>query len=107
MNQFLYRIQPARTGMITEGPTQREAQIVEAHVDYLQGLVSKGVVLMAGRTLVTDESTFGVVVFEADSEKSAQIIMENDPAVSNGVMIAQLFPYRVALWSNQGPTEQV
>ena len=106
MNQFLCQLKPTRLGMITEGPTENEAAIVSAHFNYLQHLVSEGVVLMAGRTLTEDESTFGVVVFESDSATSAQRLVDNDPAVVNGVMTARLFPYRVALWSGQGPSSQ-
>ncbi len=104
MKQFLYRIQPTRTGMLTEGPTEAETVVVGDHFSYLQQLMHEGVVLMAGRTLVEDEGTFGVVVFEAVSEEAAQLVMDNDPAVVHGVMDAQLFPYRVALWSDQGPS---
>ncbi|NLL89375.1 MAG: hypothetical protein GX228_10760 [Firmicutes bacterium] len=41
---------------------------------------------------------FGVVIFEADSEEEARFLMETDPAVEEGIMTAELFPYRVALW---------
>lgn len=103
MLQFLYRIQPARLAMLTDGPTEREAAVVSEHFAYLQSLVAKGSVLMAGRTLTTDESSFGVVVLQADSEAQARELVGNDPAVRSGVMRAELFPYRVALWSAIGP----
>src|SRR5664279_4418615 len=99
MPQFLYRIQPARQEMLTEGPTQREAAIVNEHFEYLQKLIAEGVVFMAGRTLNTDERTFGIVGFAAATESAATAVMQNDPAVNLGVMKAELFPYRVALWS--------
>ena len=44
-----------------------------------------------------DESTFGNAIFEAEDEATARMIMENDPAVKNGVMTATLYPYKVAL----------
>ena len=50
MPQFLYRIQPTRPGMLTEGPTEREGAIVNEHFEYLQKIVAEGVVFMAGRT---------------------------------------------------------
>jgi uncharacterized protein len=103
MVQFLYRVQPTRLGMLTEGPTDRESAIVGAHFSYLKGLVEQGVVLMAGRTLNADESTFGIAIFEAESIQAAEEIMRGDPAVREGVMRAELFPYRVALWSASGP----
>ena len=104
MEQFLYRIQPTRLGMLTDGPTEREAAIVGEHFSYLEDLVAKGRVLMAGRTLTADESTFGIVVFVAPSQAHAQELVRNDPAVLHGVMRAQLFPYHVALWSHTGPS---
>ena len=89
--------------MLTEGPTQREASIVGEHFEYLQKLVEKGTVFMAGRTLNADERSFGIVVFTAGSDEEALRLMQDDPAVKHGVMNAELFPYRVALWSQQPP----
>jgi uncharacterized protein YciI len=55
MKQFLYQIKPTRVAMLTAGPSEHESKIVAEHFEYLQGLVAKGVVLMAGRTLAGDE----------------------------------------------------
>lgn len=95
--QFLYRIQPTRLEMLTEGPTPREREIVSAHFDYLSNLREQGILILAGRTLNTDHSSFGIAIFNAESEEDARQIVENDPAVVEKVMKAQLFPYRVAL----------
>jgi uncharacterized protein YciI len=104
MPQFLYRIQPTRLGMLTEGPTEHESAIIDEHFEYLQKLVGQGVVFTAGRTQNAGERTFGIVIFAADSEAEAAELMRNDPAVSSGVMRAELFPYRTALWSPIDPT---
>jgi uncharacterized protein len=103
MQQFLYRIQPTRPGMLAEGPTEREASIVGDHFAYLERLTASGTVLMAGRTLNVDESTFGIVVFLAESQAQADELVGKDPAIEQGVMRAELFPFRVALWSGTGP----
>lgn len=103
MPQFLYRIQPTRLGMLSDGPTEHEATVIGQHFAYLSDLTDRGTVLMAGRTLTTDESTFGVAVFVAATRAEAEAIMNNDPAVRQGVMRAELFPYRIALWSRAGP----
>ena len=103
MQQFLYRIQPTRLGMLTEGPSEHESKVIGEHFAYLQRLVDEGIVLMAGRTLNADESTFGLAIFVAESETQAASLMRNDPAVRQGVMRAELFPYRIALWSSKGP----
>ena len=89
--------------MPVEGPTEREEEIIAEHFAYLQRLTDEGVVLMAGRTLNADERAFGIVVFATESESAAREIMNSDPAVKQGVMKAELFPYRVALWSDVGP----
>lgn len=103
MQQFLYRLHPARPRMLIEGPTEHEASIVGEHFRYLQTLVAEGIVLMAGRTLNADASAFGIVVFVAASETEATALMQGDPAVKHAIMKAELFPYRVALWSEKGP----
>ena len=89
--------------MLTKGPTEREVAIVGEHFEYLQKLVAEGVVFMAGRTENIGARTFGLVIFEAATESAAIALMQNDPAVKLGVMKAEVFPYRVALWSNKSP----
>jgi hypothetical protein len=37
------------------------------------------------------------------SVEAAADVVQDDPAVKHGVMTAELFPYRVALWSPTGP----
>jgi uncharacterized protein YciI len=103
MPQFIYRIQPTRLGMLTEKPTETEMKIIGEHFECLAKLVADGVVFMAGRTLTADEKTFGIVIFQAATEAEASALMQNDPAVKLGVMKAELFPYRVALWSAKVP----
>jgi uncharacterized protein YciI len=103
MPQFLYRIEPTRAAMLTDGPTPREAAVVGEHFQYLQRLLAQGVVLMAGRTLATDARGFGIVVFVAASEAAAAQVMRSDPAVAQRIMRAELFPYRIALWAPAGP----
>ena len=97
VTHYLYRIQPSRLEMLTHGPTAEEAEIVAQHFTYLQQLTDRGVVVLAGRTLTTDESSFGIVIFRADSEAAAREVMEHDPAVQHHVMRAELYPYRIAL----------
>ena len=92
--------------MLKDGPTEHEAQVVSEHFAYLSELTDRGTVLMAGRTLSVDENTFGIVVFVAGETSEAEAIMKGDPAVKHGVMRAELFPCRVALWSRSGPPEE-
>ncbi len=96
ITHYLYRIQPTRLEMLTHGPTAAEAEIVARHFVYLQQLTEQGIVVLAGRTLTMDEHSFGIVIFRADSEEAARQVMEQDPAVHQQVMRAELFPYRIA-----------
>ena len=97
VTHYLYRIQPSRSEMLTHGPTPEEAEIVSQHFVYLKQLTEQGVVVLAGRTLNTDERSFGIVIVRADSEEAARTVMQNDPAVKHQVMRAELYPYRIAL----------
>lgn len=97
MKEFLYRIQTVRPAMLVEGTTAEEDAAVAEHFAYLQRLTAEGVVILAGRTLNTDVSSFGLVIFRAQDEAAARAIVDNDPAVQQRVMRAELFPYRIAL----------
>ena len=95
--QFLYRVQLNRAEVRKNGPTPEEATILTAHVQYLKNLTREGVTILAARTLNEDETSFGIVIFRAASEEAARDIMNNDPAVKNGLLRATLFPCRVVL----------
>lgn len=92
--QFLYVLRPSRIAMITEGATEREQEVVGRHFRHLQSLAAQGVVR---RMEDAGAETMGLVVFEAESADAAQRIMVSDPAVADGVMTANLYPYRVAV----------
>ncbi len=97
--QYLYQLRPTRLAMLAEETTTEEDETISRHFAYLCDLEERSILIMAGRTLNTDESSFGIVIFNADSDEDARDIMDNDPSVSSGVMRARLFPYRVALIS--------
>lgn len=94
--EFLYKTTATRVGMVTEGPRDDEIAILNRHFNYLKSLTEQGTVLLFGRTQNQDARTFGIVIFRAGSEEEAQSIMNNDPAVKEGAMQAELYPYKVA-----------
>ena len=98
MGQFLCRIQPVRHDMLANGSTEIESRVVSEHFNYLKQLTSDGVVILAGRTQNTDNSSFGIVLFNAGTVEEAREIMLNDLAVKNNVFRAELFPYKMALF---------
>lgn len=69
-NQYLYRLEPVRLGTLTQGPTEHEAAIIGDHFAYLERLASRGIVLMAGRTLAADENTFGIGALEKCNKRT-------------------------------------
>jgi uncharacterized protein YciI len=95
--QYLYRLQLIPRLVDDSNWTDADNKIVEEHFERLKKMLAGGTLVLAGRTLNQDESAFGIVIFEAASEKEARRIMEGDPAVREGIMTAELFPYRVAL----------
>ena len=97
MNRYLYRIQPTRPGMLTDGPTDVESGLIKLHYKYLKGLTERGVALFVGRT--TDADAFGIVVYEAASDEEAEAIMQADPAIAGAVMSGEWHPFRVVLHS--------
>ncbi|NPV56966.1 MAG: hypothetical protein HPY76_09910 [Anaerolineae bacterium] len=97
MNQYLYRIQPTRWEMLTEGATPFEQEKIGEHFAYLEKLVQRGVALLAGRTQSPSRDGMGIVIFRAADDMAARKIVDEDPAVEAGAFAAQLFPFRVAL----------
>jgi uncharacterized protein YciI len=95
--QYIYVLRPTRPEMLSHHPTKREEAIIEEHFRYLEELNHRGVVVLAGRTTTEDEHAFGICVVEAMSEPVARDIMNKDPAVWQGIMNAELFPFRVTM----------
>ena len=99
--QFIYILKLLPTLLDEDNWTEKHEEIVTMHFNVLEKLHKDGKLILAGRTLNMDEKTFGIVILEVESEQEAQTIMKNDPAVSEGIMTAELFPYRVALIKGQ------
>ncbi len=93
MPEYIYLTHPLREGFF-EQSTPQEDGIMEAHFQYLKHATETGTVVLAGPCL---DDTFGIVVFNAGEEASAQEFMFNDPAVKENVMMAELHPMRISL----------
>jgi len=102
--QFLYRLTPVRVEMVTVGPTLEEQAIVSEHFAHLESLTEQGVMLLVGRTQDNSPDTFGIVIFQAETDERAHAIMNSDPAVRQGIMRAELFPFRIGLAGHIQPT---
>lgn len=101
--QFLIVLRLTPTYHDLKNWTEKENRLVGEHFKKLQDLQKSGKLILAGRTTVEEKSTMGLVVFEAASEQEARDVMNADPAVANGIMTAELFPYAVALYKKEKP----
>jgi len=104
-SQFIYRIQLLRGEILSKGATEDERKMVDEHFAYLKRLTDNGTVLLAGRTTNTDQSSFGIIIFQADNEEAARAIVKEDPGVKNRLFRAELFPYRMALFNPRNSRE--
>ncbi|MGH9941382.1 MAG: YciI family protein [Pyrinomonadaceae bacterium] len=96
--QFIYVLKLIPRLLDEKNWTEKDGQIVGRHFRRLKQLHKEGKVILAGRTLnETEPSQMGLVILAVDSEAEAKAIMENDDAVKEKIMTAQLFPFSVAL----------
>jgi uncharacterized protein len=95
--QFLYLLHLAPRTQVESAWSAADHAAVDEHFKRLQQAAAAGKVILAGRTDEPPDKTFGIVIFEAESEDAARKFMEDDPAVKAGVMTATLHPYAVAL----------
>jgi uncharacterized protein YciI len=96
--QFIYVLKLIPRLLNEKNWTDNDSQIVGRHFRRLQQLQKEGKLILAGKTMDDqDVAQFGVVIFKAGSEDEARRIMEEDDAVKEKIMTAQLFPFMVAL----------
>jgi len=95
--QYLYVLRLAPQYHEKAAWTDAEDAVVARHFERLAEAARAGQVILAGRTTEDLDSTFGLVIFEADNEASAREFMLSDPAVVARLMTATLHPYAVAL----------
>lgn len=95
--QFIYVLRPIPRLLKEENWTEREENITGRHFKYLQKMLADGKLILAGKTDGLDDNTFGIVIIEADSKDEAMEIMNNDPGVAEGIMLAELYPYTIAI----------
>jgi uncharacterized protein YciI len=92
---FLVILRPARAEMPFE-PTEEESRIVGEHYEYLVSLRDQGKLVVAGPSIKPGDA-IGIGVLDVDGEDEVQAIVAADPAVTNGVMTAEIRPLRIAV----------
>lgn len=94
MSHFVYQIRATRPGFDHEGPNSDEAGVMAAHFEYLKQHFEEGKVVLVGPCL---DFAYGLAILETETEEEARRIMENDPAVVQGVMRAEFHPFKLSL----------
>ncbi|MHA2251162.1 MAG: YciI family protein [Candidatus Kariarchaeaceae archaeon] len=96
INHYFAVIRPTRRDFIIN-PMEEENRIMNDHFMYLQKLLKKGKLYLAGPTLI-EEDPYGILIFETDSEEEARKLLENDPSVKQGIQVIDDFrPVRLSL----------
>ena len=96
MPHYIYLIHPLRHEFF-EHPTDEENTAMEEHYQYLKNGIETGRVLLAGPCL---DDTFGLVVFQAEDQISANKFMLTDPSVQKNIMMAELHPFKLSLFKD-------
>ena len=96
--QYVYVLKLTPRMQAADAWTDTENGVIGRHFARLAKATDAGQVILAGRTTEPHDRTFGLVIFEAESEEAARLFMESDPAVEANIMSATLHPYSVALY---------
>ena len=92
---FLVILRPVRDQMPFE-PTEEEDRVVSAHYEYLVSLRDSGKLVVAGPSIVPGD-TIGIGVLDVDTQTEVEAIIAEDPAITSGVMTAEIRPMRIAV----------
>ena len=92
---WLVVLRPVREEMPFE-PTEEESRIVSEHYEYLQQLRAEGRLVLAGPSVLPGD-TFGLGIFDQKERAEVEAIVAADPAVTSGIMTAEIRPYRIAV----------
>jgi uncharacterized protein len=92
---WLVVLRPVREEMPFE-PTEEESRIVSEHYGYLKQLRAEGRLVLAGPSALPGD-TFGLGIFDQDDRAEVEAIVAADPAVTSGIMTAEIRPYRISV----------
>jgi YCII-related domain. len=95
--QFIYVLHLVSRLHADSAWTKEDNATLERHFARFQEATKTGQLILAGRTSEPGDKTFGIAIFEAADEDAARKFMQEDPAVANGLMTAELHPFAVAL----------
>ncbi len=96
---FFLKLNPPRPSF-SQDMTKEEREIMNKHVEYWTGLMSKDVVYVYGPVL-DPKGGYGIGVVEVDSEEQVKELMANDPAAKSGLGWYEYFPMRAIVQKNK------
>ncbi|MFM9958724.1 MAG: SRPBCC domain-containing protein [Phycisphaerales bacterium] len=101
---WLYTFVGLKRADLIETATDEEKKQFGAHAAYVRDLALAGTVVFAGPS--TDMKGPAVIVMDVRTEAEARELMENDPAVKNGLMKAKLHPVALSFvrWRDEAPS---
>lgn len=95
MRTYIYQIKPVRPDF-PAAMTESESAVLGRHFEYLQDLLAKGRLVMAGPC---EDAAFGIAVYYAEDDSAAAAVLANDPVIIEGVMTGEWHPYRISLFT--------
>jgi uncharacterized protein YciI len=95
--QFIYVLHLVPRLQDDKAWTAEDKAAVQRHLSNFKEAIQSGQLILAGRTMEPGDKEFGIAIFTAADEAAARKFMEADPAVTAGVMTAELHPFAVVL----------
>jgi len=95
--QFIYVLKLVPRLYADSAWTKEDEAVLKRHFTRFQEAIKSGQLILAGRTSEPGDKTFGIAIFQATDEDAARKFMQEDPAVSGGLMTSELHPFAVAL----------
>jgi uncharacterized protein YciI len=94
MSEWVYFLHPPRDDFAAT-MTAEEAAAFNDHFEWLDELLEKGLLVVAGATGGTVNT--GIGIFEAADEGTARAIVSQDPAAAGGYARGELRPFQLGL----------
>jgi uncharacterized protein YciI len=96
LRHYFALLTPARPNM-HETVTPEEMAVFEAHCDYLKERFAEKRVLQAGTSFEPGQEHFALVIVAAPDKASALELIDKDPAVATGLLVARVTEYDIFL----------
>ena len=101
MNVYVYRLILKDHLRQENNWTEQEENIIKRHLSHFEEMTRNGTLLLAGKTAGLDDTTYGLCFFKAPSLEVATIMMNQDPAIKEGIMDGYLHEYSIAFFNKE------